>query len=109
MANPDMEWIDAGAADELARKELQQVMLGRTPIALSCRGRASHDGSGVCNHVGGPLGEGRLDGDYLVCPWHGWKFHHATGEGEPGYEADRVPRHATKVEGGRVYVSARPV
>ncbi|KAB2956847.1 MAG: Rieske 2Fe-2S domain-containing protein, partial [Thermoanaerobaculia bacterium] len=32
----------------------------------------------------GPLGQGRLDGDYVVCPCHGWKFHRATGEGEPG-------------------------
>ena len=47
--------------------------------------------SNVCNHVGGPLGEGRLDGDYIVCPWHNWKFHRCSGVGEPGFEADRVP------------------
>jgi len=27
--------------------------------------------------VGGPLGEGRLNGDYIVCPWHQWTFHRA--------------------------------
>jgi multimeric flavodoxin WrbA len=54
--------------------------------------------------VGGPLGEGRLDGDYIVCPWHGWKFHRATGVGEPGFEADRVPAFPIKVEGGRLLV-----
>src|SRR6185369_16216647 len=46
--------------------------------------------------------------DYVVCPWHGWKFHHATGEGEPGYEADCVPRHACKVEDGHLFVSVEP-
>jgi nitrite reductase/ring-hydroxylating ferredoxin subunit len=50
--------------------------------------------------VGGPLGEGKLDGEYVVCPWHYYKFHRVTGEGEPGYEADRVPRHDVKVENG---------
>jgi multimeric flavodoxin WrbA len=56
--------------------------------------------------VGGPLGQGKLDGEYVVCPWHNWKFHFRTGEGEPGFEEDRVPSFAVKVEGGRVLVGA---
>lgn len=100
-------WMDVGAAEELARRELQEVVLrGRTKIALTWRNGRFTAISGACNHVGGPLGQGRLDGDYVVCPWHNWKFHHATGEGEPGYEADRVPRHEVKVENGRVLVCA---
>jgi multimeric flavodoxin WrbA len=55
--------------------------------------------------VGGPLGEGTLDGDYVVCPWHYWKFHCRTGEGEPGYEEDRVPAHDVRVANGRVLVN----
>lgn len=101
------QWHDVGSAEDLARQELQGVVIGaRTRIALTHRDGKFHAVSGVCNHVGGPLGQGRLDGDYLVCPWHGWKFHHASGEGEPGYEADRVPRHEVKVEGGRVWIAA---
>jgi multimeric flavodoxin WrbA len=55
------------------------------------------------------LGEGRLDGDYIQCPWHGWKFHRVTGVGEPGFEEDVVPRHDVKVEGGRLFVSVEAV
>ena len=61
--------------------------------------------SNVCNHVGGPLGEGRLEGDYIVCPWHYWKFHRCTGAGEPGFETDCVPGFPVKDEGGRVLVN----
>jgi multimeric flavodoxin WrbA/nitrite reductase/ring-hydroxylating ferredoxin subunit len=101
--------MDVGAAEELARKPLQQVLLGgRVRIALSCVDGVFSAISGVCNHVGGPLGEGRLEGDYVVCPWHYWKFHRATGKGEPGYESDCVPAHEVKVEGGRVLVASRP-
>ena len=64
--------------------------------------------SGVCNHVGGPLGNGRLDGEYIVCPWHNWKFHRVTGSGEPGFEADQVPRHDTEVRDGRLWVKRAP-
>jgi nitrite reductase/ring-hydroxylating ferredoxin subunit/multimeric flavodoxin WrbA len=105
----DAKWVDVGAADELQRKPLQQVWLGRTRIALVFREGVFSAISGVCNHVGGPLGEGRLDGDYVVCPWHYWKFHCRTGEGEPGYEQDRVPVHEVRVEAGRVLVGSSPV
>jgi multimeric flavodoxin WrbA/nitrite reductase/ring-hydroxylating ferredoxin subunit len=83
---------------------LQQVLLGRAPIALVFKDGEFSAVSGRCNHVGGPLGEGRLEGHYVVCPWHYWKFHCRTGQGEPGYESDRVPVHEVRVEDGRVLV-----
>ena len=98
-------WIDVGAADDLAARPLQQVLLGRKKIALACKDGEFSAISGICNHAGGPLGEGKLDGDYVVCPWHYWKFHCRTGEGEPGYEDDRVPAHDVRVENGRVLVN----
>lgn len=100
----DDTWTDVGAADELAARPVQEVALGRTKVALTYKDGAFGAISGVCNHVGGPLGRGTLDGDYVVCPWHYWKFQRKTGVGEPGYEADRVPAHEVKVEGGRVFV-----
>ncbi len=104
----DQDWVDIGSAAELSGQTVQQVKVGRRKIALSCVDGAFGAISGVCNHVGGPLGEGQLDGEYVVCPWHYWKFHRVTGEGEPGYEADRVPRHEVKVEDGRVKVRSEP-
>ncbi|MCZ7683437.1 MAG: Rieske 2Fe-2S domain-containing protein [Sandaracinaceae bacterium] len=106
MHEDEDRWCDVGAAEELARRELSEVKIGRAKIALTYKEGAFSAISGLCNHVGGPLGKGRLDGEYVVCPWHNWKFHRATGEGEPGFEEDRVPAHAVKVEGGRVLVRA---
>jgi multimeric flavodoxin WrbA len=55
------------------------------------------------------LGQGRIDGaGYIVCPWHYWKFHCQTGVGEPGYEADRVPRYALREVNGRLYLNPEP-
>lgn len=98
-------WHDLGAVDELSAKPLQQITIGKTKLAVSYLNGQFSVISGVCNHVGGPLGDGRLDGDYVVCPWHNWKFHHATGLGEPGYEADAVPAYESKVENGRLLVN----
>jgi len=105
---PDDTWHDLGPAEELKKQPLRQVTAGRVRIALSYLDGQFGAVSGVCNHVGGPLGEGSLDGEYIVCPWHHWKFHRRTGLGEPGYEADAVPRHDLKEEGGRLLVSVKP-
>ncbi|MDP9198760.1 MAG: Rieske 2Fe-2S domain-containing protein, partial [Pseudomonadota bacterium] len=105
----DGVWIDVGSSDELAAQTVQEVRVGKRRIALTCRDGRFGAISGACNHVGGPLGRGRLDGDFVVCPWHYYKFHWQTGEGEPGYEADRVPSHGVKVENGRVLITEAPV
>ena len=101
---PDERWFDIGPAEELKRKPVQEVMCGTTPVALTYRNGSFAAISGACNHVGGPLGEGTLDGEYVVCPWHYWKFHRQTGQGEPGYEQDQVPAYPIKEENGRLYI-----
>ena len=104
MANES--WIEIGAVEELSRKPLQQIVSGRLRIALSFNDGEFGAISGVCNHAGGPLGDGTLDGEYVVCPWHYWKFHCRSGMGEPGYEDDAVPAHEVKIDNGRVFVKA---
>jgi nitrite reductase/ring-hydroxylating ferredoxin subunit/multimeric flavodoxin WrbA len=100
-------FVDVGSAEELARRPLQTVTLDRTRIALVHRAGRFSAISGVCNHVGGPLGDGKLDGEWVVCPWHHWKFHCESGRGEPGYENDQVPTHAVEVRDGRVFVAVQ--
>jgi nitrite reductase/ring-hydroxylating ferredoxin subunit len=94
--------VDVGAADELVRSPLRSAKAKAVDIALSVRDGTWGALSNACNHVGGPLGDGRLDQDYVVCPWHGWKFHRCTGVGEPGFEADQVPAFPVRIEGGHV-------
>ncbi len=105
---PEPIWAELGPVEELKKKPLAQIKVGRTPLALSFRDGQFQAISGVCNHAGGPLGEGRFDGDYIVCPWHNYKFHFRTGEGEPGYEEDRVPSYELKIEGDRLFVNLTP-
>ena len=102
------KWHDLGPIDELKRQPLRQIRLGRTTLAVSYVDGQFGAVSGVCNHVGGPLGDGQLDGEYIVCPWHHWKYHCRTGLGEPGFENDRVPRHELREESGHLFVNLEP-
>jgi nitrite reductase/ring-hydroxylating ferredoxin subunit/multimeric flavodoxin WrbA len=98
------DWIDLGAADRLSEQPVRRIAASGRELALSFKDGRFGAVSNACNHVGGPLGEGRLDGEYIVCPWHNWKFHRCTGQGEPGFEADAVPAYPVKVENGRLLI-----
>jgi multimeric flavodoxin WrbA/nitrite reductase/ring-hydroxylating ferredoxin subunit len=102
------DWHDLGPSEPFKRAPLTEVAIGRLKLAVSFvdgRFGAIH---GSCNHAGGPLGQGTLEDDYVTCPWHYWKFHRLTGEGEPGFEADRVPRFAIEERDGHLFIDPEP-
>src|SRR5476651_143205 len=102
-------WVDVGSADELAKTPLRRVSVQNREFAVSFKDGQFGAVSNACNHVGGPLGDGRLDGNFIICPWHNWKFDRCTGVGEPGFEEDRVPAYTVKVEQGRLLVDLASV
>lgn len=97
-------WLDIGSLGELSKAPLGRVRAANREFAVSVVDGKIGVVSNVCNHAGGPLGDGRLDGEYIVCPWHNWKFHRCYGVGEPGFEGDRVPAYPVKIENGRVLI-----
>jgi nitrite reductase/ring-hydroxylating ferredoxin subunit len=58
----------------------------------------------VCNHEGGPLADGTLEGHEVECPWHGSKFDVRTGEvkNPPASEPESV--YEVKVAGNSTLV-----
>ena len=56
-----------------------------------------------CPHRRGPLGEGWIEGNAVVCPWHSWAFDLHTGVAEYP-EKERVDVFGVKVEGDSVMV-----
>jgi len=96
-------WHDLGPVERFTLP-VTAVVIGTARYAVTRLGGKFGVVSGVCNHAGGPLAEGRCEGEYLTCPWHGWKYHALTGKGEPGFEADAVPSLEVRVEGGNLLV-----
>ena len=57
----------------------------------------------VCPHRQGPLGQGWVEGENVICPWHSWAFNVKTGLAEyPAHE--RVLVFPLRVEGVDVLV-----
>ena len=57
----------------------------------------------VCLHRGGPLGQGVIEGNKLVCPWHGWQYDPKTGQAAHNPNA-KVAVYLLKVENGDVMI-----
>jgi nitrite reductase/ring-hydroxylating ferredoxin subunit len=57
----------------------------------------------ICGHRGGPLSEGELDGNTVICPWHGWRYDVTSGANElvPDLPTEK---YTVKVEGDDVLV-----
>jgi nitrite reductase (NADH) small subunit len=57
-----------------------------------------------CPHRRGPLGQGWIEGEAVVCPWHSWAFNTTTGIAEPPERA-KVDIFPVKVENDEVLVN----
>lgn len=57
----------------------------------------------VCLHMGGPLGQGYIEGDKIICPWHGWTYDARTGtlEDDP---RSKLAVYPIKIENGDVMI-----
>ena len=60
----------------------------------------------TCSHLGGPLDEGKRDGDTVMCPWHGSRFDLCSGEVRGGPAVYPQPRYEARVRAGKVEIRA---
>jgi 3-phenylpropionate/trans-cinnamate dioxygenase ferredoxin component len=60
----------------------------------------------VCTHDGGPLDQGELEGDHVVCPRHGATFDVRTGDALTLPAVLPVMTFEVAVEGDDIYVDA---
>jgi nitrite reductase/ring-hydroxylating ferredoxin subunit/DMSO/TMAO reductase YedYZ heme-binding membrane subunit len=101
-------WLEAGAA--LAIPDGRAVIL--TPpkgerIAVFREGEKVYAVANACRHQGGPLGEGRIIGGCIVCPWHGFQYRPEDGCSPPPY-TEKIPTYRTRIIGGNVFVDPAP-
>ncbi len=61
----------------------------------------------LCPHRQGPLGQGWIEGEAVVCPWHSWAFNAKTGIADFP-ENERVDTFPLRVEGDDLLIDIGP-
>lgn len=98
------DWTSVGAAQDYSEGKLVRVMAGDMPVMLVRRSRRLSAIGAVCSHAGGPLDEGELDGDVVICPWHQSRFCVTDGKVKDGPATFDQPAFLVREQGGRVEV-----
>ncbi|MDX2223772.1 MAG: aromatic ring-hydroxylating dioxygenase subunit alpha [Rhodospirillaceae bacterium] len=70
-------WYPAVASDALKDQPVKVRMLGQHFVVFRDSAGVAHCLSNVCTHRGGNLAGGRIHGDCIACPYHGWRFNGA--------------------------------
>lgn len=101
------DFVRIGSAEELpAAGQAKEFPCGTKTLCV-----ANVEGSymavdNVCPHRGGPLGQGIVEGNKIVCPWHGWEFELASGN-NPFTPNLSVAGYELKIEGDSVFARIR--
>src|SRR5215813_5425178 len=100
-------FVDVGSVSDIAENRAKTVCLSGERVAIfRYDGRISAV-SNVCRHENGPLGEGKIIGCCIVCPWHGYEYEPASGRA-PAPFTERLPTFAVRVTASRVFVHPTP-
>lgn len=97
------EFVKVLRRRDLPEGEGKRVDIGGVAIALFNVGGEIYAIDNACQHQGGALSEGELDGKVITCPLHQWQFNVTTGKNDLDPNI-RVPSYPVKVEGGWILV-----
>jgi 3-phenylpropionate/trans-cinnamate dioxygenase ferredoxin component len=74
------QFVKVGIKAELEDLEGGKLVeVGGQKIAIFNLGGKYYAIENICPHRGGPLAEGIVAGDEVICPWHGSRFNIKTG------------------------------
>jgi sulfoxide reductase heme-binding subunit YedZ len=97
-------FVDVCAASEVPENRGRTVCLSGERVAVFRYDGKVSAVSNVCKHQNGPLGEGKIVGGCIVCPWHGYEYEPASGRA-PAPFTERLSTFSVRVIRGRVLVN----
>ncbi len=88
-----MALLRASRKDEIPPGTIREFQLDGKNVAIANVDGKFHCINNICLHRGGPLGQGEMEGDCVVCPWHGWTYDVTTGklQSNPAIGVDTYP------------------
>ena len=97
-------YLDVCAIDDLPLGERLFIQLGEVPVVIMNVNGEYYAIEDVCTHDDGPLGEGEIEDDEIICPRHGARFNLRTGEVLTLPAVIGVNTYPIKIEGDRILI-----
>jgi nitrite reductase/ring-hydroxylating ferredoxin subunit/uncharacterized membrane protein len=98
------DFVPVAEIDDLPEDKPTRAEADGESLVLVRRGNTVYALGESCAHLGGPLSEGSLEGDTIVCPWHGSTFALDDGHAVTGPTAYNQPCYAVRIRQGKVEV-----
>lgn len=104
LKSEDCEFVEIGGVEELPSGERLFIEIDDQPIVVfNVAGKVFAIGD-VCSHDNGPLGEGDLEGEEVICPRHGARFDLRSGKALALPAVEDIPAYPVRVVGGRIEI-----
>jgi nitrite reductase/ring-hydroxylating ferredoxin subunit/uncharacterized membrane protein len=98
------DWTQVGGTRKFPEGKSVRVQAGDMAVLVVRLGGRLNAIAATCSHAGGPLDEGKLEGDIVTCPWHGSRFCVSDGRVEGGPATFDQPSFLVREESGKVEV-----
>ena len=97
-------FIKVAKTSEIAPGQVRRVEVNGKEIALFNLEGSFYAIDDTCSHIGGSLSEGEIEGEQVICPWHGAIFNIKSGEvlGPPALEG--IASYNVRLEGTDIEV-----
>lgn len=101
-------YLYAGLCEQWNEGRARIVSSGKERIAIFRYQNKFSALSNRCAHQGGPLGEGKIVGGVITCPWHGYQYQMEDGCSPPPFN-EKVPTYQVELIANKVFVNPIPL
>jgi 3-phenylpropionate/trans-cinnamate dioxygenase ferredoxin subunit len=99
-----VEFIDIATDDQLTEGERLFVEIGgKSIVVFKVAGKYFAIGD-VCSHDNGPVGDGEIEGNEIICPRHGGRFNIVTGKATSLPALVDIPAYPVRVVDGMIQI-----
>ena len=99
-----VDFLQIAPAGELPEGERMFIEVeGRSIVIFNLAGKLYAIGD-VCSHDNGPVGDGEIEEQWIICPRHGARFDIRTGKATSLPAVVDIPSYPVRVAGGMIEI-----
>lgn len=108
ISGTELEYVPVASVDELPNGERLFMEIDGQPIVIFNLGGLYYAIGDLCSHDDGPVGEGMVDGEEIICPRHGARFDLRTGKALRMPAVKGIPAYPVRVVDGKIEIGLPP-